>query len=497
MQDAFEKGENRQLPIEVQLLNIRYRKLDQDLKETADYIKAGNIDPKVLYEKQKAIANSIASAQQTHGEIQEVLDDPKNNKYEEFKGLFGGYDHKKFQQMEPVKGQNLLSMCGETKSAAKWIEDVYKEIKSPVNVTEERVALIFAARQLGNAVYDQPANIKNTRISEAVLRNHAKKLMASQEFRDYFKTVKDLDLKKTVKHGHGGYLEKTFENFLTERNAAELPFDVNDRYRRVIDAANPKPKDISELYDYKNYGEYFEKNKGNVVTSKEVHAARMAASDALRREDPNAPFDKKTLDAKARSFMKDPAFKLMMAMPGKMDMIVNGDAPGLAASVKNMNDTCRSMLDSKGEFDNLGFSHISLDRLEKRVEENPDLKPVVDSVKELRQGKKEPKDIVKTLNTIVDYQDRHAGDKLAEPGKDLNDSLRLLHELTNGTALNGIVDTQIDKVNKARNYKEGDYSFVTHDYIAKEGREADKQLEREVDGGDLNKSFDNGHEAVF
>ena len=45
---------------------------------------------------------------------------------------------------------------------------VYKKMDDPNIVSEEDVSLILAARQLGNAVYDHPDNIKNTRLSEAV-----------------------------------------------------------------------------------------------------------------------------------------------------------------------------------------------------------------------------------------------------------------------------------------------------------------------------------------
>ena len=74
-------------------------------------------------------------------------------------------------------------------------------------------------------------------------------------------------------------------------------------------------------------------------------------------------------------------------MPGKTDMIVNGDAPGSAASVKEVNDACKSMLDEKGEFICYGAPEIAMERLEKRMTENEDLKPLVESVKALQQGK--------------------------------------------------------------------------------------------------------------
>ncbi len=54
-------------------------------------------------------------------------------------------------------------------------------MKTPKDATKENVALILAARQLGNAVYGHPDNIKKARISKAVLQNHAKKLMGTKE----------------------------------------------------------------------------------------------------------------------------------------------------------------------------------------------------------------------------------------------------------------------------------------------------------------------------
>lgn len=56
--------------------------------------------------------------------------------------------------------------------------------------------------------------------------------MGTKEFQDYYKTVEKLDFKKTIKHGHGGYLEKTFEDFLVKSGAkGPLEFDANGRYQ--------------------------------------------------------------------------------------------------------------------------------------------------------------------------------------------------------------------------------------------------------------------------
>ena len=472
-------NKNERFPITLQSMNMRYRDLDKELREAADYIKAGNVDPKVLYEKQQKISGLIGGLQTDHRSAKEAMSDPEREDQKLYKDLFGGYDNDKLDQIQADKGQNILHRTGETKSAYKWIESIYGDMKKPEDVTEEDVAMILAARQLGDAVYDHPENIKNNRISEAELKNHANKLKGSKLFQEYYKTVKNLDFKKTVKHGHGGYLEKTFEDFLV-KSAAEgpLPFDAHDRYQKVLDA---KWKDPSLLHDYKSYGDYFEKNKGNVVTSKEAHAARMAAAAILHDEDPNAPFDKKVLDAKAREWLKSPSFKLVTAMPGKLDMIINGDAPGFADSVQALKNSAKSLLNENGEFDmKERYPDLSLNRLKERMDENPDLKPVVESVEKLQNGKKEPQDVIKTVDTIMRYQDKHMTDNMGDMGRDMNNTLRLLHEITNHSPLNSIVQTQIDKTNKARNVNENRGMPLTYDMIAEEGREMDAALNDEL-----------------
>ena len=489
LEEKFQKLENedRRAPMPFMSMKTRYRELDEKLKETADYIKAGNVDPKELEQKQDRIINLIGGLRSDHRDVRDVLADPDNDDHELYQELFAGYDNKKLDEMEVGKAQNVLRTTGESKSAYKWIDSVYEDMKTPKDVTEENVARILAARQLGNAVYDHPDNIKKAKISQSALNNHAQKLMASKEFKDYYETVKNLDFKKTIKHGHGGYLEKTFEDFLVNTGAkGPLEFDAHGRYQKVLDA---KSRDISQSYDYKSYADYFEKNKGKVITSKEVLAARMAAADDLARKNPNAPFDKTELDKRAREFLGNPAFKLMATKPDKMDLIINGDASGFAASVKEMNDACKSMLDENGEFRCTGFPEIAMDRLEKRVKENKDLEPVVKSVKALKQGKKEPKDIVNTLSKIMEYQGKHMKDGSGPMGKDMNDTLRVLHELTVGTPLNSIVQTQIDKTNQTRGVDKTYGSFVTKDLIAKEGKEKLADFERRLG---LNTEFNDG-----
>ena len=92
------------------------------------------------------------------------------------------------------------------------------------------------------------------------------------------------------------------------------------------------------------------------------------------------------------------------------------------------------------------------------------------------------------------YQDKHMTDGMGPMGKDMNDTLRVLHELTDGTPLNGIVQTQIDKTNKARSLEKADRAFVTYDLIAKEGKEKLADFERRLGlNTEHNDAVDYGH----
>jgi hypothetical protein len=107
------------LPANYAQLAFVYGKLDEHLKDAAEYIKNGNVDPKVLYKKQKTIAGEIASVVQSHWGIKEVLDDPDHRRYKEYKDLYGRYDHDKMGDIDPVKAVNVMMMSGETKTAAR------------------------------------------------------------------------------------------------------------------------------------------------------------------------------------------------------------------------------------------------------------------------------------------------------------------------------------------------------------------------------------------
>ena len=118
-QTRLNNGQRR--PMNLQSMNLRYKKLDDELKATADYITAGNVDPKELYKKQQSISNVIAGLRSDHRDVREALEDPEHRDPATYKEIFDGYDNKKLDDMEPANAQNVLRMTGEPKSAYKWI----------------------------------------------------------------------------------------------------------------------------------------------------------------------------------------------------------------------------------------------------------------------------------------------------------------------------------------------------------------------------------------
>ncbi len=402
-------------------------------------------------------------------------------------------------------GGSVLKACGESKSAAKWIESFQKGVGKGREIPADQVALIFAARQLSNAQLGKRANIDKTQLSELEIRSQADKLMASPEFKKFVAQVGRFD-EKLFRDGHGGKLEQSFQKFLTEEGKAELDFDVKNRYGKQISDANKLRRQQSDWVDvdgaklrneynnerikvtpqareqYKSFGDYFKRNSAENLEgtlSPLVRAARLAAADHLSRTKPELPFDRKALDSRARRFMKDPGFKIVTRLPGAMEKILGGDAQGFSDEVSDVKTAAGNLLDGIHEhLRTNGVVEPSLSRLEANFaaepDEFPDLKAVTDSVRRLQQGgEHKPEEVINAIGGILDYQDRHAADKLSSRGAVMNDTMRLLHEMTKGTYLDSLVEHQIGKVNEARQAKEfmGKSQFLTTDYIAQEGRE--------------------------
>ncbi len=240
------------------------------------------------------------------------------------------------------------------------------------------------------------------------------------------------------------------------------------------------PKPVPEK-EYRNYAEYIKDNAGKPpVGSKLAQAARMAAANALSRAEPDAPFDKNTLQKKAHEFYKNKSFKIMAADPENVDRLLKGDFAGFAKEVDDMKTSCSAMIDDNGELEISGYPTLSLDRLEKRAKKNPDLIPVVESVYKILpaedgEDKITEKDIMDAVGTIVDYQNRHVTDIAGIKRRDLTDTMRLLHELTKGRSINGIVDHQMKMINGFNDLAPDHLAYMSRERIETEGLEAEQQ----------------------
>ena len=291
---------------EMRRLHTRLGKLTSGLRECSERINKGTIDSRTLDEQQEELGTHAVAVLRNLGKL-EGEEKELTKKYS---------DH--LNNMECKKAESILHASGEKKSAAKWIEEIQKGIKKyDPKTTPEKVAMIFAARQLADAKFGKRANIDKNTLTMAEIKNQAAKLMGDPEFKKYAEEVLPKVDSKTMEHGHGGRLEQTFEKFLA-KNPAEKPreFDLHGRYMEAIKPAaidadwvhvnyemagtkDPRAPKLVPEQDYKDYSDYIRKTAGKpFVGSKIAQAAKMAAANELSRKKPEDPFDKKALQKK-------------------------------------------------------------------------------------------------------------------------------------------------------------------------------------------------------
>ena len=85
---------------------------------------------------------------------------------------------------------------------------------------------------------------------------------------------------------------------------------------------------------------------------------------------------------------------------------------------------------------------------------------MLENADKLIYGHPDQDDYLKTLNSVLEYQNEHLGEKKGAGAQRVNDSMRLLSDMTRGTGLEKYLDQQIDKVNEARHLKPGNRGFL-------------------------------------
>ena len=474
-------------------LNLALNGLVKHVKSSAENFKTAS--PDELQTLQSDAASYLKQATQLFNEFDgPELQDP--NFKENFQAV-----KEKFLNLEATTGSAVIKASGKTKSAAKWIDTLKDGIPKEGPVDAQTVTMIFAARQLSNAVFGKRGNIDKTQLSEQQIRQQAEILMDSPEFQKYMQANPNID-PKILKGNHGGKLEQGFERFLAKEGKEELEFDLRNRYRKVVQEANKAKEQQSEWvevnrgdiievtvkeHNYASYADYFKRNVDNKeeeTVSPLAHAAKMAAAYNLMQEekkDPEIKFDRKALNKMANQYMKDPGFKLMSMDPSAMEKLRKGDGDGFSLDVEDFNRACRvgAYNSFTEKFGPRGEIQPSLDRLSKAAENDPELKNIVDGYKELqgttlKENGSSEREVAKVLSSLIDYQNKNAS-KLGSTARNVDDTLRLFRETVKGTYLESTVEQQVEKLNQARNFKPDHPSFLTTKKITQEGNEIAEQ----------------------
>lgn len=211
------------------------------------------------------------------------------------------------------------------------------------------------------------------------------------------------------------------------------------------------------------------------------------------------PYDEQKLDKRAEEIMQDPVFKFAARDPKNVDLLLQGKPGDFALKLDGLKSTADAMLGVKDSLYTVGLPDMSLKRLEDAAMKDPDLEKVVESVHRLQRPGNNPKMVMDTLNTIMEYQDANAG-KLGQTARNVNDTMKLMNELTRGTAFQReLINTQMNKINEARQFPPDNPSYMTFNKIDREGTLAleNERLEKYLNGEDVDIEFkNNGRQGV-
>ncbi|MCR5451227.1 MAG: hypothetical protein K6F00_01205, partial [Lachnospiraceae bacterium] len=200
-----------------------------------------NAKKKERNKAEKAFDKAVLQYKKLRKAKDEVLDlEEKYENIQQFDELTQAYVE--LFDMAENKSSKLLKKVGQRKTAAAWIEEVQNKIKKKEDITIDDIAIIIAARQLGDAVAGKAANIKSHYINEGELNDRVNLLKNDIYFRE-FVAVKQgnenpdpendidlIDLEKgkfvidpsLLTDGHGGRLEKELASFIAENKTYDI-----------------------------------------------------------------------------------------------------------------------------------------------------------------------------------------------------------------------------------------------------------------------------------
>jgi hypothetical protein len=212
--------------------------------------------------------------------------------------------------------------------------------------------------------------------------------------------------------------------------------------------------------------------------SKRFHAAKMAAASDIIRNDPNAMFDRKTLEKKARKYLTDPAFRIINRDPKLLDSICGGNVILLSKEVSRLKERCLEIAVRNGPFSK-AFDELKDMKL-------PETAGISKSVEEYKRKKldKNVRHKMAVVNSIIEFQDQYRDEKSGPRADAVNESMKMLAEFVSGSSAEIYLNQQLKKVNEARGLKPRDKGYLEKDDVIAEEPALDNEPDRQMTAGE-------------
>ena len=433
---------------------------------------------------------------------------------------------KNAQKEEKVRTANAWN-------AAKWIEKEQKRIENmdDPDLLDEPLANILAVRIVADTQPGGNANLDKKKMTRWDFAGIAENLKNSQPFLDYMSEMrekgKESFRKKTAEElaelnnlpaddpriveaarkekwnvdktlftdDQGEKFEADFRKYLLSRP------DVNELdpelYGRILkgplnaeagpEKAPANRKSSKEAADvrYSTFEDYFKKNKTNEdnTLSQTYHAAKMAAAADIMLTTPYVLFDRKMLEDKARTYLKDPSFCMVTRDPKVLLSMCAGDMDKFPKEVSKLNDTFENADPFNQDF------RDSLDQLKKgNLRET---KRIIEAAEKCNTyGGNYTKKNIALANAIIEFQDQYKDEKTGPLAEAVNESMKMLADFVGGSDAEIYLRQQLDKVNKARGLKPGDSDYLSQDDVLPQKQVEEPEVDpKEKDDAELKPQF--------
>ena len=410
--------------------------------------------------------------------------------------LFGGYvfSNENYRYPDPEKRENPFDLPkqereenlapeGEIKTAAKWIEDAQRKIKSARTNSEVsmQIARIFAARQLSEAERGKRSNLDNTRLAKNQIDQRAEDLLKSEPkiFDRFLSTMRDggfaeFDDRNRYRSkeladalsGHGGKLEEKMRLFCHSIPNGKM---MNHRlYQRY------KP------FYYDNYSDYLAKNqnerynqpgRGDVRDDslRLSHAQKMMTAFKMSREKSNTSFKRNDFEEEKKITGRDPLFKIMTMTPERCSILNAGKPDQIRETMTQVaRDFTIPAAPGKNNHAQVRLVQRSVEDLYKKLtggrkgealdkflsDRSPEFRKMVRAAERYIDKKYEVPDASDAMNVfsaVIDYQKGKETKRGSTAGKEaFNTSMELAKAVVQGTGAEKYLQEQVDYVNQKR-----------------------------------------------